>query len=565
MYRFTSIYQDSSCDGAPSGVFVQQKNDCKNQVASSGSRCAAVYDDTNNRVGYVNEMCHEGRREEGFIELFGTQPFMAYDYYRGSDCSTYENSVAYQLAGECMTLYDGYSPFGSGTISISDGFVLCMSNKGNTSSSALNCPGASGLDYIDIEIPVSEINRCYNAPNVDGAFVFYNRISTVESSSSSSGSSITYSSIGSGLDVGSEEEFSSSGNGSVFGGFNSGSTATNPLGSRSRSDSSSNERGLDVGSTVVVTIGAVVVVVIIICITCVFLRVLQGKNLTSRSSSQDALHRNGTAGTDSPTDGSTRDSNLWDDDAIIATRIPRDQIIIGTMISRGGFGEVYRGQYNNQDVAVKMLFSEMRKDLKKGGDLRALLKEFEARKHPQGIDDSKICIASHIAQALTYMHSLSPVVIHRDLKSKNVLLTEDLEAKITDFGASKEQQDQTMTAGVGTMLWMAPEVMMAKRYSEKADIFSFGVLLSELDLHTLPYSHARIDPETGMKLPDAVLIQKVASGDLRITFSPYCLDSIVKLAEECVALDPAARPGAPMVMFRLQTIVKESSSEGYLS
>ncbi|ETN04418.1 TKL/DRK protein kinase [Phytophthora nicotianae INRA-310] len=540
MYRFTSIYQDSSCDGAPSGVFVQQKNDCKNQVASSGSRCAAVYDDTNNRVGYVNEMCHEGRREEGFIELFGTQPFMAYDYYRGSD-STYENSVAYQLAGECMKLYDGYSPFGSGTISISDGFVLCMSNKGNTSSSALNCPGASGLDYIDIEIPVSEINRCYNAPNVDGAFVFYNRISTVESSSSSSGSSITYSSIGSGLDVGSEEEFSSSGNGSVFGDFNSGSTATNPLGSRSRSDSSSNERGLDVGSTVVVTIGAVVVVVIIICIT------------------------NGTAGTDSPTDGSTRDSNLWDDDAIIATRIPRDQIIIGTMISRGGFGEVYRGQYNNQDVAVKMLFSEMRKDLKKGGDLRALLKEFEARKHPQGIDDSKICIASHIAQALTYMHSLSPVVIHRDLKSKNVLLTEDLEAKITDFGASKEQQDQTMTAGVGTMLWMAPEVMMAKRYSEKADIFSFGVLLSELDLHTLPYSHARIDPETGMKLPDAVLIQKVASGDLRITFSPYCLDSIVKLAEECVALDPAARPGAPMVMFRLQTIVKESSSEGYLS
>ncbi|KAG3113024.1 hypothetical protein PI125_g7710 [Phytophthora idaei] len=143
-------------------------------------------------------------------------------------------------------------------------------------------------------------------------------------------------------------------------------------------------------------------------------------------------------------------------------------------------------------------------ELMKGGDLRSLLQEFEARGRPQGIDDDKIRIAHHVAQALTYLHSLSPVVIHHDLKSKNVLLTENMDAKLTDFGISKEQQDNTMTAGVGTMLWMAPEVMMAERYTKKADIFSFGVLLSELDLHTLPYSHAMCDSVTGKKLESGV-------------------------------------------------------------
>ncbi|POM77998.1 Protein kinase [Phytophthora palmivora] len=48
-----------------------------------------------------------------------------------------------------------------------------------------------------------------------------------------------------------------------------------------------------------------------------------------------------------------------------------------------------------------------------------------------------------------------------------------------------------MTAGVGTSLWMAPEVMMGEKYDVKADMFSFGVVLSELDLHTLPYTQAK--------------------------------------------------------------------------
>ncbi|KAG2860326.1 hypothetical protein PC113_g8160 [Phytophthora cactorum] len=229
MHRFTSIYQDSSCDGAPTGVFVQLKNDCENQVASSGSYCADVYDDSNTLVGYVDEICREGRREEGFKELFGAQPFMAADYYNGAHCSTFENSVAHQLTGECEALYDGYSPFRSAIISISDGVLSWKRNEGNTTikkRGELGCPGSSGLGYYDFEIPVADINHCYTVPTMRGAFLFYNTTSEVKSSSSSSGS--------------------------VLGGSNAGSTMTDPTDSDTSSGSliteSSTNSGPDVGS-----------------------------------------------------------------------------------------------------------------------------------------------------------------------------------------------------------------------------------------------------------------------------------------------------------------------------
>ncbi|RLN85518.1 hypothetical protein BBJ28_00026430, partial [Nothophytophthora sp. Chile5] len=115
-----------------------------------------------------------------------------------------------------------------------------------------------------------------------------------------------------------------------------------------------------------------------------------------------------------------------------------------------------------------------------GGDLRTLLNKYEATHHPVGFDREKTTIALHVCHALTYLHSLSPPVIHRDLKSRNILLNQALEAKLTDFGISRERLDQTMTAGVGTSLWMAPEVMLGEKYDDKADMFSFGVV-AEVD------------------------------------------------------------------------------------
>lgn len=288
---------------------------------------------------------------------------------------------------------------------------------------------------------------------------------------------------------------------------------------------------------------------------------------------------------------------LWTDDAIVASRIPHDMVVIKEMISCGAFGEVFVGFVDGRQVAVKMLPRGSRKDVAQvnaflseaklmssmdhhrivqlvavawnslsdlcvisefmgGGDLRCLLDAFE--KDPariKGFDPDKMKIAIHTANALVYLHSLQPMVLHRDLKSKNILLSEHLDAKLADFGVSREHADMTMTAGVGTSLWMAPEVLMGERYDDKADVFSFGVVLAELDTHSLPYRHAK-QSSTGVTLSETAILQMVSVGTLRVEFSKEVLPSIRALGLACVDMDPRARPTAAEVLYRLTRIAR---------
>ncbi|EEY65454.1 protein kinase, putative [Phytophthora infestans T30-4] len=188
------------------------------------------------------------------------------------------------------------------------------------------------------------------------------------------------------------------------------------------------------------------------------------------------------------------------------------------------------------DLCVVLEFME-------GGDLRTLLESYEKSSHPVGFDREKVTIALHVCHALTYLHFLEPPVIHRDLKSRNILLNDLHKAKLTDFGISRERLERTMTAGVGTSMWMAPEVMTAEKYDDKADIFSFGVVLSELDTHTLPYAQARQEMQNshGRQMTDATLLQK----------------SMADLGYSCVSVDPTMRPSAAEALFKLQVLMSK--------
>ncbi|ETW09957.1 TKL protein kinase, variant [Aphanomyces invadans] len=77
---------------------------------------------------------------------------------------------------------------------------------------------------------------------------------------------------------------------------------------------------------------------------------------------------------------------------------------------------------------------------------------------------SKLSVLCDVVEGLTYLHSIAPPIIHRDLKAKNVLLDADYTAKLTDFGVSRETCDMTMTAEVGTVAWIAPEVLKGVRH-----------------------------------------------------------------------------------------------------
>ncbi|KAF4320214.1 hypothetical protein BBO99_00004252 [Phytophthora kernoviae] len=189
-----------------------------------------------------------------------------------------------------------------------------------------------------------------------------------------------------------------------------------------------------------------------------------------------------------------------------------------------------------------------------GGDLKMLLDQFEEQNYSTGFDYTKVRIAMHVARALTYLHLLDPPVIHRDLKSKNILLNQDLDAKLTDFGISRERTDRAMTAGVGTSLWMAPEVMLGQSYDEKADIFSFGVVLAELSTHLSPYSNAK-RPGSTQQMPLIAILHDITVGKLSVEFSEEGPESVVELGLACVSRDPKERPTAPEALYRLHTIL----------
>jgi len=119
--------------------------------------------------------------------------------------------------------------------------------------------------------------------------------------------------------------------------------------------------------------------------------------------------------------------------------------------------------------------------------------------------DKRWNYAIDAAIAMNYMHSRNPPVLHRDLKSGNLLLAEDGKVKITDFGLSRVKtkagsqavKEETVFQG-GTDRWTAPEVCDGEPYTEAADVFSYGIICFEIAARVLPFQDT--SPEDVRKL-----------------------------------------------------------------
>ncbi|CAK4724087.1 unnamed protein product [Aphanomyces euteiches] len=190
-------------------------------------------------------------------------------------------------------------------------------------------------------------------------------------------------------------------------------------------------------------------------------------------------------------------------------------------------------------------------ELMDGGDLKQRLDHMTAEIFPWS---EKYIHIQNIAEGLVYLHSLS--IIHRDLKSRNVLLDSKKGTKLTDFGVSKEDLHATMTIGVGTFRWMAPEVIQEQSYSVAADIYSFGVILSELDTHRLPYEDLK-HPKCGLPVGDSAILLNVARGEIKPSFTRECPTWIFDTAMQCLAHKPSDRPTA----LQLSTIIRAKLKE----
>jgi len=307
------------------------------------------------------------------------------------------------------------------------------------------------------------------------------------------------------------------------------------------------------------------------------------------------------------TNGNRMANDIRFDAELSQFRIPQNEIQNVSLLVKVGYCVVFHASFGSQDVAMKQLLPSKAKDqdsiqdfmneirlcarlehpkivkfvgiswstlqdlavlseFMPNGDVTNLLRK-ERKKPiqnrlfhwiPQGnFRSSKTSIAADVIDALVYLHSFQPTVIHRDLKSKNVLLSATWEAKLSDFGISRVTSlEETMTSNIGTVAWIAPEVLTGGHYTEKADIYSFGVLLSELDTLQVPYAEMLgKSKENGFS--NARIAMMVSEGSLQPSFTEYMPPQMLQLARECLSFHDDDRPSAMQLSFKLHTILND--------
>ncbi|KAH3756853.1 protein kinase [Pelomyxa schiedti] len=262
-------------------------------------------------------------------------------------------------------------------------------------------------------------------------------------------------------------------------------------------------------------------------------------------------------------------------------QIEYSEIELLNQIGEGGFGKVFRGRWRGTEVAVKTLkggedasvqevavFSKevsilrslhhpqlvlflgaclspvlaMVSEFMTGGSLYDLL--YKSRILPNPIQ--RQVYALDIAKAMAYLHNCRPPIIHRDLKSANILLDEKGEhAKVCDVGLARVKSDNVvLTGAVGTFAWMPPEMMKGLQYDERVDVYSYGLILYELVTATIPF--AGLNP-TQIQHMIATLDQRPP---LPFDLSPKWST----LIQTCWATDMTLRPPFMRIIDTLPTI-----------
>nr|DAD41962.1 TPA_asm: hypothetical protein HUJ06_016285 [Nelumbo nucifera] len=177
--------------------------------------------------------------------------------------------------------------------------------------------------------------------------------------------------------------------------------------------------------------------------------------------------------------------------------------------------------------------------------------------------EDRLRIATETARALAYLHSkVSIPIIHRDIKSTNILLDEKYIAKISDFGVSKllpSDQSQITTLVQGTLGYLDPEYFYTSQLTEKSDVYSFGVVLVELLTGKKPVSFER--PQEQRNLATYFISSMNENHHFELiedrlvdekNVEELCV--VAKVAKRCLSLKGEERPTMEEVAMELQNL-----------
>ncbi|XVF31208.1 hypothetical protein REPUB_Repub16aG0125900 [Reevesia pubescens] len=267
--------------------------------------------------------------------------------------------------------------------------------------------------------------------------------------------------------------------------------------------------------------------------------------------------------------GTGRVDQLFDDVDVGECEIPWEDLDIGERIGIGSYGEVYHADWNGTEVAVKKFLdqdfsgaalAEFKREVRIMRRLRhpnvvlfmgavtrppnlSIITEFLPRgslykilhrPHSQIDETRRIKMALDVARGMNCLHTSIPTIVHRDLKTPNLLVDKNWTVKVGDFGLSRLKHNTFLSSKstAGTPEWMAPEVLRNEPSNEKCDVYSFGVILWELATLRRPWSG--MNP---MQVVGAVGFQN------RRLEIPKELDPLVaRIIWQCWQTDPSLRP-----------------------